>query len=153
MLISFLGSKVDGHVIEYIVSSRGKLQLLVDGYVFYRNKAEGDKQSFYCIQYKQLRFVFSLIKFQTYWHFNDSIIYWFINVWFNLGAQQKSDRTKMIVLILYRWNTIMPCMFRDENGARAAKSRWANLNYSNEKIDCNAFDCWILSLQWKKIKK
>lgn len=68
MLFSIL-AKVDGHTIEYIVSSRGKIQLLVDGYTYYRNKAEGDKQSFYCIQYKHFRFVFNLEKIANLWKF------------------------------------------------------------------------------------
>lgn len=52
-----LSANASGHTVEYIVSARGKLQLVVDGYAYYRNKLEGDRQSFYCIQYKTLRFV------------------------------------------------------------------------------------------------
>lgn len=77
---------VDGHTIEYIISSRGKIQLLVDGYTYYLNKAEKDKRSFYCIQYKVLRFVvFSSIKYpeKIDWIFDG--IYWCVYycIWFN----------------------------------------------------------------------
>lgn len=97
VLISFLD--VDGHKIEYIISSRGKIQLLVDGHIFTRNKAEGHKQSFYCIQYKQLRFVFSLIKYKVYENFNDLLVSY---IWFDRCQARirtyKNDRTEIISL-------------------------------------------------------
>lgn len=141
MLISF-SAKVDGHTIEYIVSSRGKLQLCVDGYAYYRNKAERNMQSFYCIQYKHFRFVSNLRKIanppkisSTHHH----IIY-------RLGAQQKFGHTKIIVLKLCPWSIIIRFMCRDENGARVARSRCANLNWIFYLVKINWYCCRILLL-------
>lgn len=43
---------IEGHLVELIVSSKGKLQLLIDGYKYYRNSIDLNKQSFRCAYYK-----------------------------------------------------------------------------------------------------
>lgn len=48
----FLIVLIDGRSVELIISSRGKLQLLVDGFKFFRNSIELNKQSFRCVYYK-----------------------------------------------------------------------------------------------------
>lgn len=60
--ISFIyspGFIVDGHTIEYIVSIRGKLQLLIDGYPYYRYAIEKNKTTYNCVQNRILGFVWS----------------------------------------------------------------------------------------------
>lgn len=45
---------IEGRKVEVIISSRGKLQLLVDGFKYYRNTIELNKQSFRCVYYKSM---------------------------------------------------------------------------------------------------
>lgn len=51
------GLLVDGHSIEYIISVRGKVQLVVDGYPFYRYTVEKNKTTYNCVQNRILGFV------------------------------------------------------------------------------------------------
>lgn len=53
VLIYFLAT--DKHTIEYIVSVRGKMQLMIDGHRYFRNKADHEKESFYCCKKKNFR--------------------------------------------------------------------------------------------------
>lgn len=49
------GLSAEGHTIEYIVSARGKIQLVIDSYAFFRNKSEVNRETYYCNQYKTLK--------------------------------------------------------------------------------------------------
>lgn len=54
----FTGFRVDGHTIEYIISVRGKIQLVIDGYPFYRYSIKKNKTTYNCVQNRILGFVF-----------------------------------------------------------------------------------------------
>lgn len=41
---------IDGHTIEYIVNQKGNLQLVIDGYQFYRSKSSTKKMYYTCVQ-------------------------------------------------------------------------------------------------------
>lgn len=49
---SIFAVTIDGRVVELVISSRGKLQLLIDGFKYFRNTVELTKQSFRCVYYK-----------------------------------------------------------------------------------------------------
>lgn len=54
----FTGLCVEGHTIEYIISVRGKIQLVIDGYPFYRHSINMNKTTYNCVQNRILGFVF-----------------------------------------------------------------------------------------------
>lgn len=60
--IYFAGVVVDGHSVEYIVSARGKIQLLIDSYPYYRYLVEKDKITYKCVQNRVLGFVIIFFK-------------------------------------------------------------------------------------------
>lgn len=48
---------VDGHKIEFIISVRGKLQIVIDDFPFCRNEKHKEKTYYICCQSKILGFV------------------------------------------------------------------------------------------------
>lgn len=55
---------VDGHRIEFTISARGKLQLIIDDFPFCRKDKYQKKTYYACVQYKVLGFVFLYIIFR-----------------------------------------------------------------------------------------
>lgn len=62
----FAGVIVHGHSIEYILSLRGKIQLMIDGYPFYRYSVERNKTTYNCVQNRILGFVH--INWESIWN-------------------------------------------------------------------------------------
>lgn len=63
---------VDGHRIEFIISARGRIQLVIDDFPFCQNDKQEKKTYYICCQSKVLKFV----------QIGQFIEFWLISSWF-----------------------------------------------------------------------
>lgn len=97
---------VDGHTVHYIMSSKGKLQLLIDGHPYFRNKVQGNRQTFVCNQYSTKKLVLkklSVLFFETITITFSFWMFFLSDVRHEYEKMQKVSKLSSSI-----WNTIIP---------------------------------------------